>query len=207
MASLTRRTEAQTEKRAAVEAAVLAGTERLLAGGRSYADLKIEEIATAAGISRTAFYFYFRDKRELLMRLTEDVAEQLYAEADGWWSGESDGQAALERALRSVLSVYHAHGVLLRAVVEASAYDASVAGFWRAIVARFVEASRRRIEDEQSAGAMAGVSAHATAFALVWMTERSCYQRIVQGGDLTDEEFLGGLIHVWMAALYGGVRA
>ena len=75
MASLSRRTEAQSEKRAAGEAAVLDGTERLLAGGRSYADLKIEEIATAAGISRTAFYFYFHDKRELLMRLTEEVSE------------------------------------------------------------------------------------------------------------------------------------
>ena len=79
MASLTRRTEAQTEKRAAVEAAVLEATEGLLVGGRSYADLTIEDIARGAGISRTAFYFYFRDKRELLMRLTEDVAEGLYA--------------------------------------------------------------------------------------------------------------------------------
>ncbi len=203
MASLTRRTEAQTEKRAAVEAAVLHGTERLLDGGRSYADLKIEEIAGAAGISRTAFYFYFRDKRELLMRLTEDVAEQLYAEAEGWWSGEGDGRVALEQALRSVLALYRAHGVLLRAVVEASAYDDSVAGFWRAIIARFVEASRARIDEEQAAGAISPVPARATAFALVWMTERACYQQIVQGGDLDDEEFLGGLVHIWMLAVYG----
>ena len=198
MASLTRRTEAQTEKRAAVEAAVLDGTERLLAGGRSYADLKIEEIATAAGISRTAFYFYFRDKRELLMRLTEDVAEQLYAEAETWWSDEGEGRAALERALRSVLGLYQAHGVLLRAVVEASAFDESVAGFWRAVIARFVEASRRRIEEEH-----ASVPAHATAFSLVWMTERACYQHIVQSRELDDEEFLAGLVHVWTAAVYG----
>ena len=34
-----------------------------------------QRITTRAGISRTAFYFYFRDKRELLMRLTEDVTE------------------------------------------------------------------------------------------------------------------------------------
>jgi TetR/AcrR family transcriptional regulator, ethionamide resistance regulator len=203
MASLTRRTEAQTEKRAAVEAAVLEATETLLVGGRSYADLTIEDIAHGAGISRTAFYFYFRDKRELLMRLTEDVAEGLYAEADAWWSGEGDGLAALERALESVIRLYHQHGVLLRAVVEASAYDEVVAEFWRALVGRFVDASRRRIEEEQAAGGMTGVSAEATAFTLSWMTERACYQRIVQGGDPTDDEFLAALVHIWTATLYG----
>jgi TetR/AcrR family transcriptional regulator, ethionamide resistance regulator len=203
MASLTRRTEAQTEKRAAVEAAVLEATEGLLVGGRSYADLRIEDIARGAGISRTAFYFYFRDKRELLMRLTEDVAEGLYAEADAWWSGAGDGRAALERALESVIRLYHQHGVLLRAVVEASAYDEVVAEFWRALVGRFVDASRRRIEEEQAAGGMTGVSAEATAFTLSWMTERACYQRIVQGGDPTDDEFLAALVHIWTATLYG----
>jgi len=126
MASLTRRTEAQTEKRAAVETLVLEATEALLGEGRSYAELKIEEIATRAGISRTAFYFYFRDKRELLMRLTEDVADALYAEADAWWSG-GDGSEGLERALANVIALYREHGVLLRAVVEASAYDEAVA--------------------------------------------------------------------------------
>jgi TetR/AcrR family transcriptional regulator, ethionamide resistance regulator len=202
MASLTRRTEAQTEKRAAIEAAVLEATEGLLAGGRSYADLKIEDIAGAAGISRTAFYFYFRDKRELLMRLTEEVADVLYAEADAWWSGGGDGREDLERALAIVIALYREHGVLLRAVVEASAYDEVVAGFWRALVGRFVEASRRRIEAEQARGAMTGVAAEATAFALTWMTERACYQRLAQGGDLTDD-FQTGLVHIWVAALYG----
>ena len=66
-----------TAKRAQVQAAVLAATEALLAEGSSYAELNVERIATAAGISRTAFYFYFRDKRDLLMRLAGDVTELL----------------------------------------------------------------------------------------------------------------------------------
>ena len=49
-----------------------------------------------------------------------------------------------------------------------------------------------------------GPGAEATAFALTWMTERTCYQRLVQGGSLDDEDFLAGLVHVWTAAVYGG---
>src|SRR6476619_8109416 len=97
---------APTAKRTAIQAAVLAATEALLSEGASYSDLNIERIATRAGISRTAFYFYFRDKRELLMRLTEEVAEVLYAEADVGGSGEGDGREALDTALRSVIGHY-----------------------------------------------------------------------------------------------------
>lgn len=198
MASLVPRS-AQSDKRAAVEAAVLEATEGLLSEGRAFPDLRVEEIATRAGISRTAFYFYFRGKRELLMRLTEGVSELLYAEAEAWWSEEGDGEAALRDALRSVLTVYAEHGVLLKAVVEASGYDEAVAQFWRAVVGRFVEATRERIEAEGI-----DVAAQATAFSLCWMTERACYQWLVQDGDLTDAGLLDGLVEVWVRSLYGG---
>src|SRR5918997_7125630 len=98
----------QSEKRAAIEASVLRATEQLLEEGASFAELGIERIATKAGISRTAFYFYFRDKRELLVRLTEDVNAELIAAASTWWSGESD----LRTALRAIADLYGEHGAL-----------------------------------------------------------------------------------------------
>src|SRR5919197_6048759 len=107
MTSVEPREEAPlTAKRAAVQAAVLGATEALLAEGASYADLNIERIATRAGISRTAFYFYFRDKRELLMRLTEDVNELLFAQADIWFSGTGDPATEMRQALTNIAALY-----------------------------------------------------------------------------------------------------
>ena len=203
MATLSRRPEPTSAKRAQIEARVLEATEALLEEGAAYSELNIERIATRAGISRTAFYFYFHDKRELLMRLTEEVAELLYAEGDAWWRGEGDGPAELDSALRQVIALYREHGVLLRAVVEAAAVDDAVAGFWRALVGRFVEASRRRIEAEQAAGRIGPMPAEEVAFSLSWMTERACYQRLVQGADLADARFTAGLVRIWTGALYG----
>jgi TetR/AcrR family transcriptional regulator, ethionamide resistance regulator len=203
MATLSRRSEPTIAKRAEIEARVLEATEALLAEGASFTDLKIERIATRAGISRTAFYFYFHDKRQLLMRLTEDVAELLYAEAEAWWSGEGDGVAQLSDALASVVGMYREHDVLLRAVVEAAAVDDAVGGFWRALVGRFVEASRRRIEIEQAAGRIGPMPAEEVAFDLSWMVERACYQRLVRGGSLNDDAFVAGLVRIWVGALYG----
>jgi AcrR family transcriptional regulator len=199
VASLVPRS-AHSEKRATVESAVLAATEGLLSEGRAFADLRVEEIAKRAGISRTAFYFYFRGKRELLMRLTEGVAEILYGEAETWFGEPADGEAALREALARVLVVWNQHGVLLRAVVEASAYDEAIAAFWRAIMSRFVDASRARIEADA-----VPVPAEPTAFALCWGTERACYQWLVEGNDFSDPRLLDGIVAMWTRTLYAGV--
>jgi AcrR family transcriptional regulator len=204
--ALSARTEEQSSRREAVEAAVLRATEELLGEGQAFGDLGIERIAKRAGISRTAFYFYFRDKRELLMRLTEDVADQLYAEAAGWWSGGGDGAAELTAALHEIAGLYREHGPLLRAVVEASAYDEEVAAFWRGVVGRFAEATRRRIEAEQANGRASEVPAAATAFALTWMTERTFYERLVEPGATRDDELIAALSMIWLRAVYGTPR-
>ena len=184
-----------TAKRAAVQRAVLEATEALLAEGASYADLNIERIANRAGISRTAFYFYFRDKRELLMRLTADVSEQLYAEAEGWFAGDDDD---VEAALRQIGELYREHAPLLRVIVEVSTYDDEVARFWRGLVQRFVDATRARLEAEGTS-----LPAEATAFALVWMTERAFHQLGVQDEPVAREELVEALAGIWRRTVYG----
>ena len=180
------------ERRGEAEAAFLAGTERLLAEGSSFADLSVERIAAAAGRSRTAFYLYFRDKRDLLMRLTESVVSVLYAEAERWWSGE-DGRRDLRAALTDILSTYREHADLLRAVVEASTYDEQVGEFWRNLVGRFVTATEARlVEEGEDPGRAAG-----KAFALTWIPARKrlAIRRIVLGLlsslELRDHGLLG----------------
>ena len=205
MEILSRRPELPTDKRRAIEADVLQATEALLGEGQSYANLSIERIATRAGISRTAFYFYFADKRELLMRLAADVGQQLYDEAETWWSGSGDGSAQLTEALAKIAALYRAHGPLVCAIVEVATYDPPVSVFWRELVGRFVDASAARIAGEQAAGrATAALDPTATAFALVWMTERSFHQMIVQEEPVPAAQLVAALARVWRATVYGG---
>jgi AcrR family transcriptional regulator len=198
-----RRETPTTAKRAAVQAAVLEATESLLAEGMSFADLGIERIATRAGISRTAFYFYFADKRELLMRLTEEVNALLFEQADIWFSGEGDPEDELHTALENIAALYDEHAVLLRALVEVSTYDDEVAIFWRSTLGRFVDATERRIEEEHAAGRAPGDHARATAFALTWMTERTLYQDLVQDSPVGKRELVEALAGIWRRSVYG----
>jgi len=201
---LSRRPESPTEKRQAIEAAVLRAMADLLGEGATYATLSVERIAKRAGISRTAFYFYFADKRELLMRLATKVSDELYREADAWWSGAGDGPEQLTAALAKIAALYRAHGPLVCAIVELSTYDDVVGPFWHALVGRFVDASAGRIAAEVTSRASAAHSPEATAFALVWMTERTLHQMLVQRGGVSDDELVRALAGVWVATVYGG---
>jgi len=193
-----------TPKRAQIQAAVLAATEELLGEGVPFADLNIEKIATRAGISRTAFYFYFSDKRELLMRLTEELTDALFAAADVWFSGPEDQTVEeMKVALHGIAALYEEHGTLLKAIVEVSTYDDEFATFWRGLMQRFADASARRIEAEQTTGRVPEFPAAPAAFALVWMTERTFYQQLVQGMDQT--EAVDAIHGVWTRAIYGRV--
>ena len=187
-----------TAKRAQVQAAVLQATETLLGEGSSYADLNVERIAKAAGISRTAFYFYFADKRDLLMRLATDVTEQLYAQADIWFSGDGDPAEDIREALTRISELYDAHGVLIRAIVEVSTYDEEIATFWRGLLDRFVDATQRRLEAERGHGG----PTRATAFALVWMVERTYYQQLVQNQPFARDELVEAILGIFLRAAY-----
>jgi AcrR family transcriptional regulator len=183
---------------------VLEATEALLAEGVSYADLNIEKITTRAGISRTAFYFYFRDKRELLLRLTEDVTDQLYRQGDIWFSGEGEPAVELGQALSNISGLYREHGAVLGAIVQAAATDHEVAVSWHAIVDRFVEATARRIEALQRAGTAAvREDARAAAFALCWMIERAFNQQIALGEPIPEQALVEALTGIFVRAVYG----
>jgi TetR/AcrR family transcriptional regulator, ethionamide resistance regulator len=188
----------QSGKRAAIEAAVLEATEALLAEGASFAELNIERIATRAGISRTAFYFYFRDKRALLVRLTGEVNAELMRAADTWWSG-----GEVRDALGRIAELYEAHAALLRVVVEVATYDEEVARYWRDLIGRFVAATRERIAAEQAAGRARDGDPYALAFALIWMVERSFYELAVHDEAPDQAALVEALGAVFTRAVYG----
>ena len=206
--TLSRRPEAPTEKRQATETAVLTAMEELLAEGTPYATLSVERIATRAGISSTAFYFYFADKRELLMRLASELSDEFYREADAWWSGAGDGAEQLTAAVGKIAALYRAHSPLVCAIVEVAAYDEVVGPFWRALVERFVDASAQRIAGEIEAGRADPVLVpRAMAFSLVWMTERALYQMLAQDDPGCGEELVRALVRIWTSTVYGTAAA
>jgi AcrR family transcriptional regulator len=176
-----------------------------LADEAPFRDLTVDEIARAAGLSRSAFYTHFRDKHDLLLTAVDEVAEQLYRMADRWWHGTGPPAERVRVAIDGVVSVWSDHANLLRVATEVSTYDDEVREMWLGIVERFITATADHIRSEQDAGLIPRtLNAGPTAEALVWMVERCCYIQIARG-DRPPAEVVDAIAPVWTAALYPGV--
>ena len=162
---------------------VLAATPRSCsASAPSYADLEYiqRHRRRGPGSRGTAFLLLLpATSASYLLRLTEDVTDELYRQGDIWFSGAGEPTAEVAEALQKIGALYREHGAVLRAIVQAAATDDEVAVFWHAILDRFVDATARRIDELRSdGGTVVAEDARATAFALCWMIERAFNQQL-----------------------------
>ena len=67
-------------------------------------ELTIDEVMSGTGLSRPAFYVYFRDRHDLVLRLIGEIGSELFGMADKWLNG-GDLRAGVE----GVVAVYAKH--------------------------------------------------------------------------------------------------
>lgn len=186
------------------EHALLDAMERLLAE-RSLRELSLDEIAARAGVSRTAFYFYFANKEAALHALVERSLASIWDTAAAWIFGqEGDPRRSLERAAAGLVRAWAEHGALLTALIDAAAYDENLRGFWRTQMEEFIRECAARIERDRVAGlTREGVDPRGVAEALCWMNERYCYMYL--GSDATpaaQRRVKRFVADVWYHAIY-----
>ncbi|CAB4945163.1 unannotated protein [freshwater metagenome] len=192
MAILSRRDDPDARSRG--ETALIEAAIALMEEGEPYASVTVAAITSRAGHTRTAFYFYFRDKRDLLMAATDRLVGGLFDDTDHWWSGGD--REALETTLRAILQDYRRSSALIRALVEATSYDRVVADYWHGEIERFIEATEARLPPAYAPPTRRGV-----ASALVWMIERTYYLRILDEDTAGDAVAVDALLEVWARTL------
>ena len=203
MAVLSRRQpEKQRARRAELEARLLDAVEGLLAEGHSYADLIVAKIAASAGISRTTFYAQFGDKRQLLLSLGERLTDDLIEAATDWSGADEDGGAGRLRELLLLFLDRNRERPLLGALTEAASYDPGIRAAWLAQQDLMIRLIEGHFDEEVRAGrARADLPVRATACALYWMTQQTCYQELVARQRLDDDEYLDALTELWLRGI------
>src|SRR3954462_7120011 len=159
---------------AEAEREIIGAAERFLRE-RPLRELTIDEVMHGTGLSRPAFYVYFRDRHDLVLRLIGEIGSELFGMADRWLKG-GDLRAGVE----GVVAVYAKHGPVLRAISDAAVDDPDVEEAYHGLVQRFIDATAEHIRTEQKGGRAEGMTARRTAAALVWMNER--YLSMCLGG-------------------------
>jgi len=148
-------------------------TERLLASGTPFIELSVEQLCSEAGVARSTFYVHFRDKGELVTRVSERMMEQLIAAAGAWWAPGST-RADLLVATRRLVDVTAEHRQVLMALEETAAYDPEIRAIQEAMVERHSAPLARLIEEGKEDGSVRDVHTRETVVALVSMVQGAC---------------------------------
>jgi TetR/AcrR family transcriptional regulator, ethionamide resistance regulator len=185
------------------ESALLDALEQLLTD-RSIANVSVDQIAGRAGVSRTAFYFYFPSKEAAVIALVERVVAAIWQDPDTWLTGDGDPRAELDRAIGELTRAWTEHRPALNAMVEAAAYNVELWRLWREQMDGFIGAAADRIGRDAARGlTREGLDGPGVAAALCWMNERYCYAML---GDpesaLPPDEVRRVLVDVWMRTIY-----
>lgn len=178
--------------------------EELVENGVRYADLSVEAIITAGGISRSTFYVYFEDKGDLLVAMAQDVIGDLVADGAAWWELPVDAtREDLQKALRVPIDTYRKHRTILGTVAETAAYDPRAREQQQNLIDQVVTALTTYVGDAQRAGvADPKLDAGRTAPWLIWMIERGLYQLVGSADDAEVERQLDALVEIVWRVLY-----
>jgi len=183
MASVTRPRSRQLKRRAEIEAAVLAATERLLADGANFTELGVQRIVAEAGVARSSFYMCFPDKVTVLVRLVGNMKDELFGKATMWRpAGPDGGLDGLAAVFGDQLTYYRLRAPLLAAIAEVSAYDPALREATAREIDRFAQHITDVLEEEQRAGRTpADIDSVVAGRVLAWGGQQVIAQQITMG--------------------------
>jgi AcrR family transcriptional regulator len=187
------------------ERQILTTAESLLAT-RSLHEISVDDLATGAGLSRSAFYFYFASKEQVLLSLLDRLVEdQLTDERDSPRDLADDPAGVWRHVLGASFERWSAHRGVLLATLELRVTSAEVREVWSRLLGRFVDRTAAAIDAERARGAApAGVPARDLAICLTQMNEKA-FETMAAGAQpaVAEGAILEALVGVWLTAIYG----
>ena len=195
--------EAAKLRKAQVEQQIAEATVALLAEGRAFAELSIGQIATRAGISRSAFYNHYADKRELIVSLAEHYSAQLVEHVTTQLAGPvMTPEEAIRAMLRIAARGYIEQPHLSRALFEAASYDPVVRSWWDQHIDVMLAVARQQLVFEQAEyGRLPGIDIDIATYALHWMIHETFNQELVQHNRFEPDQVIDTVTQLLLRAI------
>jgi len=200
----TRRAD-DPDERAPVETALFEATEVLLRDV-SLNELRVEDILSAAGVSRTTFYHYFGSKHAVVAGMLVDLQAELVGVMRPWFQRKDrDPEEALREALTAVAELWELHRPTFRASAEHWHDVAEIGEPWAAMMAAFASDIAKQLRRERELGAAPrGADAQQLATSLTWSSEHLFY---LAGwgmlGPRNERDAVEALLAMWLGTIYG----
>jgi AcrR family transcriptional regulator len=171
----------------------------------SFDSVNIADISRRAGVTRSAFYFYFENKATAVAALMEELYDEVFAVSRLLTSDEGTPESRITTVITGLFEAVQRHEHLFAAMLEARATSETVREMWDADRLSFVEPLAEMIRTERKSGrAPAGPDPVVLATVLLELNDRAL-ERVVRGGTLSIDEQVEALTTIWLRTIYGTV--
>ena len=165
--------------------------------------INVADISQRAGVTRSAFYFYFENKAAAVGALMGEMYDEGFDAAE-LLGGDGSVRDRLETAIRAIFVGWGERTHLYRAMLDARAASPGVRDQWDAIQQSFVGVLADVIRSERAAGAAPdGADAHAVATALLDLNDRTLARVVRAPDDFDWDRHIDAVVHVWRSSIYG----
>jgi AcrR family transcriptional regulator len=167
--------------------------------------INIADISRSAGVTRSAFYFYFDNKASAVAALMEQMYDES-VDAAALLRGDGEPAERVERMVRALFDAWERHQHHYRAMYDARATNTTVRELWDNDRESFVPVIAEIIDAERAAGAApAGPDATPLASVLLELNDRML-ERLALGGPLGRDDLVDAVVAVWVHTIYGRVE-
>jgi TetR/AcrR family transcriptional regulator, ethionamide resistance regulator len=172
----------------------------------SFDDVNIAEVAQSAGVTRSAFYFYFENKAAAVAALMERMVDDTFFVNDVFTHTsmtDPPPQVRIHIMIDGLFDTWERHRHMFRAMLEARGHSATVREFWDEARLSFVDSVAAMIHVERAAGvAPDGIDATVLATVLLEVNDR-LLERLTYGGSISRAQLAQGAAAVWLGTIYG----
>lgn len=166
-----------------------------------FAAVSIADVTDAAGLGRSAFYFYFSSKHDAVTQLLGDVFDEEITRAGEIVYGEGSPRDNVADALEFIVASWRQRRTLLLAMLDARDGDAEARLIWEHWLERYEDFVADYIARTTAIAAPKG---RTLAHVLIAMNERALERHLRSGaGRESAAELHEALVHVWHTTLRG----
>jgi AcrR family transcriptional regulator len=169
----------------------------------SFDEINLADIAKRAGVSRSAFYFYFENKAAAVAALMERMVDDTFFVNDVFTMVDRSPEARIRIMLDGLFDTWERHRHMFAAMLTARGQSVAVREFWDSARASFVDSVTAMIRVERESGAAPdGIDATVLATVLLEVNDR-LLERLTFGGPLSRRQLVDGAAAIWLGAVYG----
>jgi TetR/AcrR family transcriptional regulator, ethionamide resistance regulator len=202
MVTTSGRADRQRRERQVARQRILEAASGLLEEHR-WTDVRLEDVMSAAGLSRTAFYRHFDDRHTLLLAMLDEIRQHIGSTGAAWKAGDPHPVSALCTGLAELTTSMQEHGRLMQAVADAAAYDAGIRAARAEMVGFFVAVTADRIRADVAAGHSRVRDPERVADALVRMNEALLLDAFGSRPYADPAEVRATISEIWVTTIYG----